>query len=173
MGFKELTLDNYLVADKVMSIFCVIEHDGIPRTQTADEWFENIHSLKIREDLPEELKRLMTVAQGSMIYGYFYYPLFTLGAEQFTRIADTAIKIKCESLNCPKEIKNFRQKIHWLFEQGEFNEDEKKQWLGAVKLRNKVSHPDDQWTITPAMAINLMRNLYLKIEKLFLNSSKI
>ena len=167
MGYKELTLDNYLVADKVMSIFCVIEHDGTPRTQTADEWFENIHSLKIREDLPEELKRLMAVAQGSMIYGYYYYPLFTLGAEQFTRIADTAIKIKCECLNCPRQIKTFKQKVDWLFEQSKFSEAEKNQWLGTVKLRNKLAHPKDQWAITPAMAIDLMNNLYMKIEKLF------
>jgi len=166
-GYKEISKENYLLADPVMSVFCVVEPDGTTRTQTIDEWFEDIHSLKISEDLPEELKRLMSVAQGSMIYGYFYYPLFTLGAEQFTRIADTAIKIKCESLNYPKNIKSFRYRVGWLFEQGEFTEAEKNHWLGTVILRNKLAHPKDQWAITPAMAINLMKNLYMKIEKLF------
>lgn len=167
MVYKELRIDNYLLADPVISIFCVVKPDGTTRTKTADEWFEEIHSLKIREDLPNELKRLMEVAQGSMIYGYFYYPIFTLAAEQCARIADTAIKIKCESLDCPKKIKTFKLRVEWLYEQGVFSEVEKYHWLGTVKFRNKVSHPKDQWAITPAMAIDQMNNLYMKIEKLF------
>jgi len=169
-GFKNLNVDNWLVQDKAMSGIHRILPNGETRPVSSTEWFEDIQKPKLADSVPEEIHKLYEVARGAMIYGYFFYPIFTFASEQFTRIAETAVNsfiIKFDMANKPKPKDSFRKKIDWLLQNLVITEDSYKKWDATVLLRNKFSHPSRQNIITPEMAINLMNSITENINYLF------
>ena len=99
--------------------------------------------------------------------GYFFYPIFTFSSEQFTRIAETAVNIKCVTLNLTKSRTTFKKKVDWLFENSFISDNSYNKWKSTIDLRNKFSHPLRQNIITPFMAINLMDSIATNINQLY------
>lgn len=132
-----------------------------------NEWFNEIYHIELDDVVPDKIKELFEVARGTMTYGYFYYPIFTLASEQFTRIAEAAANIKCVTLNCPKSKNTFRKKVDWLLQESILSNESHSKWESILLLRNKFSHPSKQNIFTPFMAINLMTSIAKSINQLF------
>lgn len=166
-GFKKLDENNWLEPDKALNGLHRVLPNGSTRPILPNEWIEDIQKPKLDDLIPFEIQKLFEVARGTMIYGYFFYPIFTLASEQFTRVAETAMNIKCSELNCPKSKNTFRKKIDWLLQESVLSDASYKKWQSTVQLRNKFSHPSRQNIFNPAMAINLMDAIAKNINQLF------
>jgi hypothetical protein len=172
-GFKNLSVDNWLVQDKAMAGIHRVLPNGSTHPVSPNEWFNDLQKPKLVNSVPEEIQKLYEVARGVMIYGYFFYPIFTFASEQFTRIAETAINsfiLKIDIENKPKPRASFRKKIDWLLQNLILTEELYKKWNATVLLRNKFSHPSKQNIITPEMAIKLMDSITEDINFLFVNA---
>jgi hypothetical protein len=117
--------------------------------------------------VPEDLQRLFEVARGAMIYGYVFYPLCTLAAEQLFRVAEASITHKCKLLGTPKSKKSFNKKLEWLLDNGVISSSEFRLWDSVRTLRNIASHPEHQLIFTPGDAIEILENISKQINFLF------
>jgi hypothetical protein len=67
------------------------------RDKRAEEFLEPI----LCKETPKDIINLFEVARGCLLYGYFYYPLYTIGIENLYRVLEGAVSRKCKSLNAP------------------------------------------------------------------------
>ena len=167
-GFKKLSLENWLQPDEASTIFASISSDGQVKPITEDEWLRRILEPSLAEVVPLEIRRLFEVARSAMAYGYFFYPLYTLAAEQLFRVVETAISYKCQSMGAPtKNTNTFQEKINWLISQGVIPKSEEVRWQAIRGLRNMASHPQTQIIRPPSNAISVLRDVVEKVNLLF------
>jgi hypothetical protein len=171
LDLEKLTFENWLEPNSIMPMFNIRNSDGTLRIKTAKEWFEQIYKIKLSKKVPGEIHDLFEVARGTMTYGYFYYPIYSLAAEQFFRIAETAISLKCQSLEMPSTIRSFQRKIEWLSKELKFTKMDIVKWNAFRDLRNIFSHPKEQFLKLPGQAVNSMNITARQINQLF-NSRK-
>lgn len=117
--------------------------------------------------VPDEIYDLFEVTRGTMTYGFFYYPIYTVAEEQFSRILEAAISLKCQSLNMPTSKKTLKKKIDWLSGMLEFTDDELSRLTSLRELRNSWSHSKKQNLTGPGQAISFMNTTAKVINHLF------
>jgi hypothetical protein len=153
-GFKELTLDNWRQPDPVSAGYVgVFPLDGQLRSLTGDDWAYHILAIPLSEAVPDELRRLFEVARGTMLYGWYFYPAYTLASEQVLRVAEAAVARRCRDLGAPACRKRFEQQLAWLSGHGVLSGEDVDQWDAIRHLRNFVSHASDQNILPPGMVI--------------------
>lgn len=169
LRFKDLTIDNWLEPDPTLDIFVRFSaEEGAFRGISAEERAQDVLAPQLDERVPLEIRRLFEVARGALLYGYFFYPLFTLGTEQLHRVVETAVKRKCEALGAPsKTIKNYAAALAFLRAQGVIEEEGWVVWDAGRQLRNLASHPDDQTILPPGSAIATLRRTADAVNGLF------
>jgi hypothetical protein len=166
-GIKKLTSNNWLEPDEPSNSFVQIASDDQPYLMTGDEWARIILEPNLTEAVPAEVRRLFEVARGAMAYGYFFYPMYTLAAEQVFRVAEAAVSHKCIASGAPKSRDTFKKKLEWLVETSEISEDERMTWNWIREARNWVSHLETQTVLTPSIAIQLLEKITNRINSLF------
>lgn len=166
-GFKEITQSNWLEPDPVLRGFIRISADGRSQGLTGDDYLNHILKIKLFESVPVEVQALFEVARGAMVYGYFFYPLYTLAAEQLFRVAESAIVLKCKALGAPRSKDTLKKKIEWLIDQGNILGTELNRWEAIRSLRNATSHPNSQSIFTPGDAIRFLEGIAEQINSLF------
>ncbi|MCK4246425.1 hypothetical protein KAX14_04240 [Candidatus Bipolaricaulota bacterium] len=166
-GFKEITPSNWLEPDRVLKGFVRISPNGRSQPITSDEYLNHILAPKLLESVPAEVQALFEVARGAMVYGYFFYPLYTLAAQQLFRVAEAAVGYKCEALGVPKSKGTFKKRIDWLVDEGTIPEPELNRWEASRELRNVASHLDRQSILTPGNAIGLLEGIAEQINSIF------
>jgi len=164
--YKQLHNENWLLPDPESLAYSSIELDGVVFEKKPEEWIRQIFSPQLSDNVPLEVKNLFEVARGALVYGFLYFPLYTLAAEQLFRVAETAITLKCVLLNCPQK-RTFEKKLNWLKERGVLSTIEEKSWQKVRKYRNASSHPDDQEMFPPGWAIDFLFYITENINKLF------
>jgi hypothetical protein len=102
-----------------------------------------------------------------MIYGWFFYPLYTLGVQQLMRIAETAVSRKCAALGGPRPRRPFAEKIQWLTARGDLPADEGNRWDALRRLRNSFSHPEYLALLMPGQALEMVEWITDQINALF------
>ena len=171
LRFKHLTPENCLQPDSTASIFVRYSLiDGSSRTITADEWAHEILAVELNDRVPLEVRRLFAVARGALTYGYFFYPLYTLGAEQLFRVAEAALRHKCRELGLSAGMKKHPDFFDWLKllkEAGIIRPEDERRWDALRGLRNLASHPEDQSIFSPGIAIEQLRSIAADIDGLF------
>jgi hypothetical protein len=171
LRFKQLAVDNYLQPDPVLAIFVrMSEKDGSTRTLTGDDWAEKILAVELSEQVPVEVRRLFAVARGALLYGYFFYPLFTLGTEQLFRVAESAVGHKCVAIGVPEkklEDMNFQRRLAHLVDEGMISSMVHRRWDALRHLRNLTSHPKDQTVMFAYDTIYELRLVAADIDALF------
>jgi hypothetical protein len=110
---------------------------------------------------------LFEVARGALVYGYFFYPLYTLASDQLYRVAEGAVAHKCKSMEAPGAPRAFMKRIDWLVVQGAIPQEDQVQWHAFRKLRNAASHPERQKIIMPVMALTRLSIVAERINGLF------
>jgi hypothetical protein len=154
-GFRRITAENWQDAD-------------VPRLfglTTPDNWIETYLEPQLGPNVPREITSLFEVARGSMIYGWFFYPLITLGAEQCYRVLEAAVRKRCEQAAIPTKRQNkkgklidlrFVENIESLINAGIIAATDRPHWDAIRNLRNIASHPDSQMILAPGMTIGLL-----------------
>ena len=165
-GFKKITQNNWLEPDPVLRGFVRISPDGRSQGLTGDDYLNLILKPKLLESVPTEVQALFEVARGAMVYAYFFYPLYSLAAEQLFRVAESAIGHKCEALGAPKLKGLFKRRIDWLVDKGTIPGSELNRWETIRELRNAASHPDRQSIFTPGNAIGLIEGISEQINSI-------
>jgi hypothetical protein len=87
--FKRMTPENWKTGDDIFHW---------PQPIAEDKWVKACLGPQLKPIVPQDIRELFEVARGSMIYGWFYYPLITLAKEQFARIMETAARERCRQL---------------------------------------------------------------------------
>lgn len=171
LRLKELTVDNWQEADSTGSLFVQLSsRDGTTQAITGDEWAQHILAVKLSKQVPLEVRRLFVVAQGALTYGYFFYPLYTLGTEQLFRVGEAATRHKCRELRLSagkKKYPGFSDWLKLLREAGVVHPEDKRRWDALLGLRNLASHPEDQSILPPGIAIEQLRSIASDIDRLF------
>ncbi len=170
-GFKDLTPENWLEPDPVTTLIASLSPEGYPRPITGEDWACRILAIRLSDAAPDELHRLFEVARGALLYGYFFYPLYTLGLEQMFRVAEAAVARRCMDLGAPPSTQSFEKRLAWLRDQGVLSTDEHGRWDTLRQLRNLASHPQDQTILPPTMAIAHAPAIAERISALFATAS--
>jgi hypothetical protein len=154
-GFKRITAENWQDAD-------------VPRLfglTPPDNWIEAHLQPKLGPNVPQEIAALFEVARGSMIYGWFFYPLITLGAEQCYRVLEAAVRKRCEQAGIPTKRQTkkgkmidvrFVENVESLINAGIIAATDRPHWEAIRKLRNIASHPDSQTILAPGATIGIL-----------------
>lgn len=146
LGFKELSRANWLEADKSSTVFATLLANGNVASITGEDWLQRLLQPQLVDTVPIEIHQLFEVARGALAYGYFFYPLYTLAAEQLYRVVEAAVSYKYEALDGPKPNKtNFEKKIDWLFDNGVLIDTAEIQRQRAIE-QFKSSFPETEWT---------------------------
>lgn len=167
-GFKQLTPDNWLEPDHSSALVeAVQQKTGETAGLEGHHWLEEILYLELAESVPEEVRALFEVARGAMVYGWFFYPLYMLGAEQLTRVGEAAVAHKWDRLDAPEETLTFAARVEWLRAHGHLSEEEEERWHGLRHLRNSASHPKRQGIINQVTALGLLESVVRDVNRLF------
>ncbi len=130
-----------------------------------DAWIEAHLKPHLKQNVPREVASLFEVARGSMIYGWFFYPLITLGAEQCYRVLEAAARKRCEQAGIPTQRPTkkgkmidtkFVDNIDSLIKVGIIAAADSSRWDVTRKLRKIASHPDSQTILAPGTTIGLL-----------------
>lgn len=103
-----------------------------------------------------------------LLYGCFFYPLYTLGTEQLFRVVEAAVTAKCEELGAPSKAMNrFETKLAYLRDEGWIPAGDWIRWDATRHLRNATSHPEDQTIVMPNEAMTMLTETAEQINALF------
>lgn len=167
LGIKIITHENWMSPDPLMKNLVMLQDDKIS-IMSAGDWAISILKPKLSETVPLEIHKLFEVARGSMLYGYFFYPLFTLAFEQLLRVAEAAISEKCRQITTDKIGNNtFKDKVDRLNKNKFFSDEEYTKWNSLRNLRNIASHPNEQTILPPGITIEFIFNISELINSLF------
>jgi hypothetical protein len=163
-NFKTLTLESWRTADPIGKLF-VPPIDPSRGEEVADAWARAFLEPKLSERVPGAVRQLFHVAQGVMVYGYYFYPLYTVGSEQLYRVLEAALLHKCAELNAPTKLRGFGKMLEWLAANNcRINLEV---WNAVRHMRNSGSHPEIQSISTPGMALNDLDIALRLIEDLY------
>lgn len=166
-NFKRLTVENWNEPDEASALFYCLTEDGHPRPMTGDDWAQQFLTPQLSASVPAEVQKLFEVARGSLIYGYFFYPLYTLGQEQLLRVVETAVMMKCGAMCAPAGVRGFQNGVEYLVKHGVIAKAQGERWNGLVQLRNLTSHPIEQSIIFPCQAVTMLHCICEAINSLF------
>ena len=167
LGFRQPTSANWREPDPTMSLFVTLDDDGNVTPISGERLVEDLQSPALSTAAPEEVRRLFETARGAMCYGYFFYPLFTLAAQQLFRVVEAAVSAKCEELRPGQRTRTFDRGIRFLETQGVVTSDDAARLHLLRRLRNEASHPRKQDIFTPGMALDAVSLTADFVNKLF------
>lgn len=158
LGVKRLTAESWNEIDPTNVMFGAmpIPEDLIP----------HIMQPQLSMEVPLEVAQLFEVARSAMCYGYFFYPLWTLAAEQLLRVGEAAVSARCTALDAASEKWTFNQKIG-LIERRLPGLATSHAWHWIRRLRNEASHPRQQTIMSPGMAVPVVEGMAAAINQLF------
>jgi hypothetical protein len=122
---------------------------------TSDHWVEEILAVKMPAQIPIEVRNLFDVARGTLCYGWFFYPLYTLRSEESFRVLEAPLKHRCQELGAPRGAsKGFSTMVDWLASRDVISKEERVRWEAAKHLQNSSSHPERQSINSSVSAVN-------------------
>jgi len=171
MACKELTVGNWLEMDPVMRSWALLNREtGESRTKQAEDWLEEILQPDLPSVVPKEVREQFEVARGAMAYGYFFYPLYTLGDAQLFRVADSAVYHRWVASGSPPPGGDFAKRLDRLREVGVLSEEDASRWASVRHLRNSASHETQQSIVMPVDALRSLIGLSEMIGELFVRA---
>jgi len=174
LGYKQLTKETWLKPDRISTSFLLVSPEtGVDDIKKGEMYLDMILQPHLNEEVPFEVRKLYEVARGALVYGYFFYPLYTLACEQLFRVGEAAIMLRCKIISPRLAKRTFEKKIEFLFKQGILNDIEKWRWHALRELRNISSHPVDQSIYPPGPVIGILAHVAEDINILFSEKTQI
>ena len=168
MGFKQLSIDNWLDRDSTIDFFVNLGPGGALEPLDSIDLLREILAPQLPSNVPLEIRRLFEVARGSMAYGYFFYPLYTLASEQLYTVIEAAVDMRARQLAPDRKFRNLKAEIEFLIELGVVPQEERLRWHAFRELRNLASHPPMQSILWPGRAVRNLEIIGSSIALLFL-----
>lgn len=153
---KNLNLENWLKADAALCVFLQEDENGSLSNPTGREWLEDILEPALETHVSDDICVLFEVARGTIAYGYFYYPLYTVGMDQLFRVQDAAVGERSTREGGPGPRSTFKERLDWLGKHQRIDNARLLQLDAARRLRNSASHASTQSLATPIMAIDCL-----------------
>jgi hypothetical protein len=175
-GIKKLTEANWLEPDEVSrTALARLTPEGETILLDQTDYLHAILKPQLSPKVPDDVKRLFEVARGVMVYGWYFYPLFTLGAEQCYRVVEAAVGHRYQqaggkrSVRSGKRMREFKlsEKLNWLVKKSIIPKEKESLWQSLRALRNMASHPEHQSIYDPAMSVNMLHHCAEDINSLF------
>ena len=166
-GIKKLTEANWLEPDKATAIWARMTMGLAPHSVAAANYLDMLSEPELSQNVPREVKRLFETARGATAYGWFFYPLFALAAEQCYRVIETAVSEKCLQMDGPPRRTPLKRKVDWLIAKGVIPKEKKSVWNALRELRNTVSHPEYQCIYDPGQSVGTLHTCADNINSLF------
>lgn len=166
-GMKKISLENWNERDTIHDSFVGVLPSGKAVPLKPDDWTRLLLASELSERVPENVNVLFEVARGSMVYGYYFYPLYALGTEQLFRVVETAVSEKCRELGAPNSKSRFADKIRWLATKKAIQFAEGETLEMVRNLRNLASHPESQAILPPAVSVDMVDRITNLINALF------
>jgi hypothetical protein len=173
LGIKALSVANWTEPDPIMSSGFFGRRslaDGQVRAVQQDEWAAALLAPRLDPHVAEEIRKLFAVARSCLLYGWFFYPLYTLGLGQLYRVLEAAVAFKCDEMGMPPPAKkrywSYAERIAWLQRQEVIAAERSEVWRAWRELRNMTSHPLAQDILPPAIAISHLQRVEGEINTL-------
>jgi hypothetical protein len=166
-GFKKITVSNWKWADEILQW---------PYIVPEEVWVTACLKPELDAAVPEEIHEIFEVARGSLIYGWFFYPLITLAAEQTHRVLEAGARERCRQLGLLTNTrtrsgiareKSFSEIIANLATSKVLTKTDLVRWQAARRLRNAASHPARQSILSTDMAISCLKSTVELLNRLF------
>lgn len=171
MGFKKLTVENFDQRDEANNAFGRLDLTiGKVVPVTRHDRARAFLSVELGEHVPQEVRDLFAVARGTMLYGEFFYPMYTLGDEQMHRVTDAAAHHRYLQLGGELEsgnVPSFYGRIKRLIGKGAIPEEEQTRWDAYRQLRNIASYADFQQLHAPGDAYTSCKLVAMSVNDLF------
>jgi hypothetical protein len=165
---KTLTTENWLQPDIIPSALTKLSlNDQYAYLMTAEDWVAQFIDPKLNPTVPNDVQVLFEVARGALAYGYFFYPLYTLAAEQLFRVGEAAISAKYLLAGGTKSQKSFHEKLEYLRDNKMITDIESSRWQNIRRFRNLVSHPESQNIFPPGQIVGMLKHMTDVINNLF------
>lgn len=169
-GIKPLDEQNFLWADRVGMHFTPLGLSGARMKATRAEIERRVKSftdIGLCDAVPTELQILFEFAKGAMVYGVFFYPLYTLGWEQLSRVFEALITTKVSLLEPSLGESTLFDKIEWLKNHGYIPPIDSDKYDLFRVWRNRVAHPKAHTLIGPPDARRMLREMRDLLEYFF------
>jgi len=169
-GIKALDEENYLWADRVGLHFTPLGLSGAPVMATRAEVDGRVKSftdIRVSDAVPSELRILFEFAKGAMVYGVFFYPLYTLGWEQLSRVFEAMVTTKVSSLDPSRGASSLFDKLQWLKDHGHLPASDSDKYDLFRQWRNRVAHPKEHTLVGPPDARRMLREMRDLLDFLF------
>jgi hypothetical protein len=163
LGFKKITFENWDTPDETT----VITTSPYNYDRGFHPYFERILEPQLNDNVPIEIRSLFEVARGAMVYSYYFYPLYTLAADQLSRVGETALFHKSKEHGYTKKNPTFLSMIKFLKEKGVFDDEKEKRWEFFRGFRNIASHRRNQSIYPPSATIGALEMYAKEINSLF------
>lgn len=160
--YKDLTPENWLNEDDIFESLRAIGGDF-----DTQRWAQSVLTLQMGQVVPEPVRDLYGVARGALLYGSFFYPMFTLGLEQLYRVTEAAVGAKCKAMQAPSSKRSYAQRVAWLKQQGIIPQRDTRRWVFYRQMRNSRSHPDMQMLLTPGQVLEQFNWVLESVNRLF------
>ena len=170
--FKQLTPTSWRERDDTNEAFVHLDRGTGRLVHTSgDDWAGVFLSVTLDARVPKNVQDLFEVARGTLLYGHYFYPLYTLGEEQLHRVADAAAVHRYEQLGGRRthrgEWPTFKARIRWLIEHGAIPQDEVRRWNAYREMRNITSHPQMQSLVMPGDALRSLQMVAASVNAIF------
>ena len=164
-GFKVFSHGNLHSSD-VMALFGFTESSWV-------EWF---HEPKLEENLPLEIRRLFEIARGTMISGWFFYPLLSIGCDQCMQCLEASARdVAARTANvtdAQRASLPFHAIVTRLANAKLILECEVPVWDAGRKLRNEAAHPSRPTILPPGAARGILSQTAQNINVLYSRGAK-
>jgi hypothetical protein len=175
-GVKRLSYENFLAP--ALGAMQFSPYGGlitagyvIPRAAEIRARVERFTRFTLSEHVPETAFQMFEVAKGAMVYGLFFYPLYTIGEDHLSRLFEWVVKERYRTLSGRINDRNLKDALEWLLKSGHFPADSDVRWRAAYEIRNMMAHPTMQYITTPAEASRALRYMRDLLEHLYPEAS--
>jgi uncharacterized protein DUF4145 len=140
-------------------------------TEPWPERLKRILSFQLPDDVPTEIRSLFEAAQATMVYGYYYYPLYTVGSEHLYRALEAALRHRAIVEGYSARQRGLKETMKYLARKGVLGERDLDRLEPLRHLRNEASHPEFQTLLTPGMAMKSLELTAREINSLVVGPS--
>jgi hypothetical protein len=160
-GIKHLSYENFLTPTLGAMQFSpsgglITAGIVMPTADAIRSRVERFTSVTLPDHVPETVWQMFEVAKGAMVYGLFFYPLYTLGEEHLSKLFEWMVKERYAALSRRKGS-SLKAMVQWLLKNERFPDRSEVRWLATYEIRNLASHPTIQTIATPAEASRALR----------------
>ena len=122
---------------------------------THEKWIQKVKQVgQLPTNVPKEIADAFEVCLGTIMYGWLYYPLMTVGLSKLYTLRETMARTVCQQRGASKaKTEKFAHCIDCMSRHSLIEAKDVDHWQRCRDLRNDWSHPDRQYILPPGHAL--------------------